>query len=105
MLLKNKELKWAKYSYKTTCTNGFRVFRNIEIDPYFFLFFLKSEVFLNQMFMLRTGAAIPSVSDTDLANIRIYLPEKNNIQKISEAVKKSFELRIQSRQLVEQMTL
>jgi type I restriction enzyme M protein len=87
------------------CTNGFRIFRNIEIDPYFFLFFLKSEVFLNQMFMLRTGAAIPSVSDTDLANIRIYLPEQGNIKKISEVVKKSFELRIQSRQLVEQIAL
>ncbi|MFN0204444.1 MAG: N-6 DNA methylase [Bacteroidia bacterium] len=75
------------------CTNGFRVLRNYKIDKYFLLYFLKSEVFLKQMFMYRTGAAIPNVSDTDLANILVYLPSEEQIQFISEKVKRSFELR------------
>lgn len=75
------------------CTNGFRIFRNYKIDKYFLLYFLKSEVFLKQMFMYRTGAAIPNVSDLDLANILIYLPSEERQKYISEKVKKAFELR------------
>lgn len=75
------------------CTNGFRVFRNYKIDKYFLLYFLKSETFLKQMFMYRTGAAIPNVSDADLANILIYLPSEERLKEISEKVKRSFELR------------
>jgi type I restriction enzyme M protein len=87
------------------CTNGFRVLRNATIDPYFLLFFLKSEMFLQQMFMLRTGAAIPSVSDVDLADARIYLPEKSILKSISDTVQKSFHLRQESRRLIEQICL
>ena len=87
------------------CTNGFRILRNVTIDPYFLLFFLKSEMFLQQMFMLRTGAAIPSVSDADLADVRIYMPEKSILKNISDTVKKSFHLRQESRKLIEQICL
>ena len=83
------------------CTNGFRVLRNIKIDNYYLLYFLKSEVFLKQMFMYRTGAAIPNVSDTDLANTLINLPDDKMINEISSKMKKSFELRQESRQQIE----
>ncbi len=83
------------------CTNGFRVLRNIKIDRYYLLYFLKSEVFLKQMFMYRTGAAIPNVSDTDLANTLINLPDEKIIADISSKMKKSFELRLESRQQIE----
>ena len=83
------------------CTNGFRVLRNIKIDNYYLLYFLKSEVFLKQMFMYRTGAAIPNVSDTDLANTLINLPDVKMINEISSKMKKSFELRQESRQQIE----
>lgn len=83
------------------CTNGFRVLRNIKIDNYYLLYFLKSEVFLKQMFMYRTGAAIPNVSDTDLANTLINLPDEKMIAEISSKMKKSFELRQESRQQIE----
>lgn len=63
------------------CTNGFRVLRNFKIDPNYLLFFLKSEVFLKQMFMYRTGAAIPNVSDIDLANTLINLPDEKTIKR------------------------
>ncbi len=75
------------------CSNGFRVFRNFKIDAYFMLYFLKSELFLRQMFMYRTGAAIPNVSDADLANILIHLPNDDVIKQISAKMKHAFELR------------
>lgn len=75
------------------CTNGFRVLRNIKIDPFYLLYYLQSELFLKQVFMYRTGAAIPSLSDSDLANILIYLPSEKQIENISLKVQKSFQLR------------
>lgn len=93
--LVNKDLEGS------ICTNGFRVLRNIKIDNYYLLYFLKSDVFLKQMFMYRTGAAIPNVSDTDLANTLINLPDEKMIAEISSKMKKSFELRQESRQQIE----
>ncbi len=83
------------------CTNGFRVFRNYKIDKYFLLYFLKSEAFLRQMFMYRTGAAIPNVSDSDLANILIYLPNEERQKHISDKVKRAFDLRKASKMVLE----
>lgn len=83
------------------CTNGFRVLRNFKIDPNYLLFFLKSEVFLKQMFMYRTGAAIPNVSDIDLANTLINLPDEKTIKEISKKMSKAFELRQESRNQIE----
>lgn len=83
------------------CTNGFRVLRNFKIDSYYLLYFFKSEVFLKQMFMYRTGAAIPNVSDTDLANTLIHLPDDKTITEISSKMKKAFELRQESRSQIE----
>lgn len=87
------------------CTNGFRVLRNFKIDSYYLLFFLKSDIFLKQMFMYRTGAAIPNVSDTDLANTLINLPDDKTIADISSKMKKAFELRQESRNQIESINL
>lgn len=87
------------------CTNGFRVFRNIKIDRNYFLFFLKTDYFLKQMFMYRTGAAIPNVSDKDLANILVYLPREEQIDNISRKVKSSVELREKSKKIIEEIEL
>lgn len=87
------------------CTNGFRVLRNFKIDSYYLLYYLKSEMFLKQMFMYRTGAAIPNVSDTDLANIIIHLPAQKRINDISNKMKKAFELRQASKQQIESIEL
>jgi type I restriction enzyme M protein len=51
--------------------------------------------------MYRTGAAIPNVSDTDLANTLINLPDDKMIIEISSKMKKSFELRQESRRQIE----
>ncbi|MDR2904679.1 MAG: N-6 DNA methylase [Helicobacteraceae bacterium] len=75
------------------CTNGFRVLRNCKIDPYYLLYYLHTEEFLKQMFMYRTGAAIPNVSDIDLANIKIYIPFNGEKEIISNQIKKAFELK------------
>lgn len=87
------------------CTNGFRVLRNFQIDSYYLLYYLKSEMFLKQMFMYRTGAAIPNVSDIDLANIIIHLPDQKIITEISNKMKKAFELRQASKQQIESIEL
>lgn len=87
------------------CTNGFRVLRNFKIDNYYLLYYLKSEMFLRQMFMYRTGAAIPNVSDIDLANIVIHLPDKKMIDEISDKMKKAFDLRQESKHQIESINL
>ncbi len=79
------------------CTNGFRVLRNFKIDPYYLLYYLKSKYFLNQISMLRTGAAIPNISDDDFKNLLISIPSEEVISEISEKVKRSFELREKSK--------
>ena len=55
--------------------------------------------------MYRTGAAIPNVSDTDLANIIIHLPDQKTIDDISYKMKKAFELRQASKQQIESIEL
>jgi type I restriction enzyme M protein len=70
------------------CTNGFRIIRNSKIDPYFLLFYMKNEKFLKQMYMLRTGAAIPSVSDSDIKNIIIEIPKDDIMNTIVEKMRK-----------------
>ena len=79
------------------CTNGFRVLRNFKVDPYYLLFYLKSKYFLDQVSVLRTGAAIPNISDNDFKNLLISIPSDESIREISEKVKKSFQLRMRSK--------
>ena len=75
------------------CTNGFRVLRNLKINPFYLLYYLQSDFFLKQIYMYRTGAAIPAISEEDFSNILVYMPPENEIEKISSIVKKSFDLR------------
>ena len=78
---------------KAICTNGFRVLRNSKINHYYLLYYLQSDLFLKQVFMLRTGAAIPALSDKDFANILVYLPSQKEMDEIILSVKRSFKLR------------
>ncbi len=89
----------------TICTNGFRILRNLRIDPYYLLYYLKSQMFLKQIFMYRTGAAIPAISDQDLENILIYIPADNELKNISNNVKQSFELRNLAKQKLTEVEL
>lgn len=83
------------------CTNGFRILRDPKINIYYLLYYLRSEAFLKQVYMYRTGAAIPAVSDRDLGDILIYIPDKKSIKKISKCVERSFQLRSESRKELE----
>ncbi len=87
------------------CTNGFRILRNCKVDLYYLLYYLRSEMFLKQVFMYRTGAAIPNISDFDLNRILVYLPTENILQEVSEKVRYSFELRKQAKEEVEKITV
>jgi type I restriction enzyme M protein len=75
------------------CTNGFRVLRNVKIDPYYLLYYMRTDKFLKQMFMYRTGAAIPAISDTDVSNIIIEIPQNDIMQTIIEKMRTVFLLR------------
>ncbi len=83
------------------CTNGFRVLRNFKIDKYYLLFYLKTDSFLKQIYMYRTGAAIPNISDIDLSNTLISLPDEKTINDISSKMKKAFDLRNQSKEVID----
>ncbi|MCL1992583.1 MAG: N-6 DNA methylase [Spirochaetes bacterium] len=87
------------------CTNGFRILRNFKIEPYYLLFYLRTEAFLKQMFMYRTGAAIPNVSDADLANIEIYVPFNGEKEIINDQIKKAFHFKRKFKNLLESITL
>lgn len=87
------------------CTNGLRVLRNPKIDKHYLLFYLRSELFLKQVMMYRTGAAIPSLSDKDLANIMVYIPSEDMVKQISERVQRSLAMRIESSQILDSISL
>ena len=87
------------------CTNGFRVLRNPKINPYYLLYYLHSEMFLKQMMMYRTGAAIPNVSDHDLMNVLVYIPDKDTIDNIAKTMEQSFSLRTESSKLINSIVL
>ena len=87
------------------CTNGFRVLRNPKINRFYLLYYLHSEMFLKQMMMYRTGAAIPNVSDADLMNILIYIPDSETIENIAQKMEKSFSLRTESTKLINNIVL
>ena len=82
------------------CTNGFRVLRPIDINPFYLLYFLRSNNFLLQMFQYRTGATIPAVSDEDLGRILVLVPPKKDQERIAEQVQKSYKLRSQALRLL-----
>lgn len=87
------------------CTNGFRVLRNPQINRYYLLYYLHSDLFLKQMMMYRTGAAIPNVSDNDLMNVLVYLPENEVINDIAQRMEHSFALRMESSKLINNIVL
>jgi type I restriction enzyme M protein len=86
------------------CTNGFRILRNATINPYYLLYFMKTEKFLRQMFMYRTGAAIPAISDTDLANVIIEIPDNGTLETIVSKMNRIFALRTEAQQEFETIT-
>lgn len=81
---------------RSICSNGFRVFNvNRElIDPYFLLFALASCEVRQQVFRLRTGAAIPSISDVDLLSVIVPRFSATEESQIANVVRSGFESRI-----------
>jgi len=82
------------------CSNGFRVLRNTKINPFYLLYFFKTDYFLNQIKLYRTGAAIPSISDNDFKNILIEIPNQSKISEISNKIKKIFYLKEESNNIL-----
>jgi len=78
---------------RAICTNGFRVLIPKKIDPYYLLYFLKSDFFLLQMLKYRIGAAIPSVIEEDLRKVLILIPDEKTQKKIVDKMKSIYSLR------------
>ena len=74
------------------CSNGFRVFSDFskKINKFYLIYYFKTNMFLDQIFRLRTGSAIPSIQDNDLLNIKIFIPSSKKISDISKVIEKGF---------------
>jgi len=74
------------------CSNGFRVFSDFskKINKFYLIYYFKTNMFLDQIFRLRTGSAIPSIQDNDLLNIKIFIPPVKKISDISKVIEKGF---------------
>ena len=83
------------------CSNGFRVLKATHLDPLYLLCYMKTKEFLTQVYRFRTGAAIPAINDTDLANVLVLLPPQEVQDKIASAVKRSFELRKKALEIIQ----
>jgi len=81
-------------------TNGMRALRPININPFYLLAYIKSDLFLEQMLQSRTGAAIPSVCDEELREVLVLLPAKEIQEKIANKVKESYDLKEKSKQVL-----
>lgn len=81
---------------QSICSNGFRVFNvNLErIDPHYLLFALASDEVRQQVFRLRTGAAIPSISDVDLLSVLVPRFSATEENEIADVIECGFESRI-----------
>ncbi len=70
------------------CSNGFAVLRNISnIDKYFFLAFLKTDVFIKQVRRMMTGHAIPCISPANLCKVVVPVPSKKIQENIAKRTK------------------
>lgn len=89
------------------CTNGFRVLKpknkEIKIDPYYLLYYIRSKEFLMQMYRYRTGTTIPAVSDADLKKILIIIPQNKIQDEIVKKVKESYNLRKKSLKMINKL--
>lgn len=87
------------------CTNGFRVLRNFKINHFYLLYYFQCDLFLKQVLIHRTGAAIPALSDNDFSNILIYLPSQQDIDEIGLSIKKGFKLREEAKNELSKINL
>jgi type I restriction enzyme M protein len=78
------------------CSNGFRVIKATHVDPLYLLCYMRTGLFLKQIFQHRTGAAIPAISDADLKEILVLLPPAEVQKRIADLVRRSMELRIEA---------
>ena len=64
-----------------------------KIDKYYLLYYLKTNLFLDQIYRLRTGSAIPTIQDEDLLNVLIKIPSEKKMREISNIIGKGFKER------------
>jgi type I restriction enzyme M protein len=88
------------------CTNGFRILKpGAKLLPLYLLYYLRSPLFLEQVFRFRTGAAIPNISDDDLKNVLVPVPSMKVQIKVADAVARAFALRAESRTMLDSISM
>ncbi|MEK6249697.1 MAG: restriction endonuclease subunit S, partial [Planctomycetales bacterium] len=88
------------------CTNGFRILEPKDgVEPLYLLYYLRTPYFLKQVYRYRTGAAIPAISDDDLARVLVFLPSLAEQKELAAQVEQSFALRKQSREVLQSIEL
>ncbi len=71
-------------------TNGLAVIKNFKVSKFYLIYFLNSEIFKEQIYRLRTGAAIPSITKENLENILVPLASESKINKIEELIRSNY---------------
>lgn len=83
------------------CTNGFTVMKATRVSPYFLLHFFNSSDFLNQILKYKYGTAIPCIGREEFENILVPIPDKKEIKKIEDRIKKAISLREEAMNLMQ----
>lgn len=87
------------------CTNGFRILRAKKINPYYLLYYLRTPYFLEQVYKYRTGAAIPSISDSDLENILVFRPSLKKEEEIAKMMSEAIKLKEEAKRILNNIEL
>lgn len=65
-----------KLFHPTTLNPQFVVLKDIKANPVYFSYLLKSDYFQKNISAIKTGSAIPTLSQEDLGSIKIFLPNR-----------------------------
>lgn len=87
------------------CSNGFRVLREFRVDKFYLLYFFSTDYFLNQVYRLRTGAAIPSISDRDFESVLVPIIEDGKMEYIINTMNEAINLKLNSRNLIKSISM
>ena len=73
------------------CSTGYFVFRlKPFLDPRFLYYFLLTDIFMEQMELLQTGASYPAVNDSQVKEQTIFYPSLSEQKRIVEILDEAF---------------
>jgi len=91
-------------SYLQVGSNGFCNLRSNSLNPNYIFAFSKTKYFIATLVRATTSSMYPSVSNKDILNVPFFMPEANEILAISEKIKQSRKLLLDSQLYFNQAT-